>query len=71
MASEIGRFPWDHHQVAGPRSDVVVATGAQVGLGRLERLDPPNLDVGVEPRHPKSAHASSTAITTKAATTIT
>jgi hypothetical protein len=50
----------------------VVAAGAHVPLLGLVRLDPSHLDVvRARARHPRSAHARRSAMTTAAAMTIT
>jgi hypothetical protein len=76
VAAKVRRLQRDDDDMTGARRDVLVAAGAQVGLGRLEGLDPTHFDLGVEPprsagRHPRNAQATSSATTTRAATTIT
>ena len=52
--------------------DVLLAAGAEVQLGRLVRLDAPDLHliVGVAPHQPRKAQANSSAHTTTAPMTM-
>jgi hypothetical protein len=71
VAAEVGRLGRDGDEVADPRLDVVVAAGAEVGLDRLVGLDAADLDVPVDPDHPRNPHSTSATTTTMAAATIT
>jgi hypothetical protein len=69
VATVFGRVDRDHDLVTEAGGDLVVATGAAVGLHRLVRLDVPYLDVG-HARYPNSAQSTSAAMTTSATATI-
>ena len=45
MASQVGRLAGHDHHVTGPGPDLLLATGTDVGLGGLERLHEPNLEL--------------------------
>jgi hypothetical protein len=65
VPSEIGSVERDDDHVPEARDDVLVAAGTQVGLGRLERVDPPDLYLGI------SAHTRRASVMAKAAATST
>jgi hypothetical protein len=44
VAAQVGGVEGDDHEVADAFGDVLVAAGAEVGLARLEGLDPTDLD---------------------------
>jgi hypothetical protein len=69
VAPEIGLVGGNDHEMPGPRPDFLHAARAQVGLVGLERVDQTDLD-GSAQRGIK-AQSRITAITTKAAITIT
>jgi hypothetical protein len=69
MATGVGSIQWHDHQVSGGGSDLLLTTRADVALARLERMDQTDLDlVG---QRGISAHSSITAMTAKAAATMT
>lgn len=45
MTPQVDGTDRDHHDVAFPRADVLVAAGAEVGLDRLVGLYPPHFDL--------------------------
>ena len=58
--------------VAHALGDVLLAAGAEVGLGRLVRLDPPDLDLVIfeGPHQPKKAQPNSSRHATMAPMTM-
>ena len=65
VPAQVGIVEGHHHDVADPEPDLVVAAGAEVGLGGLVRMDAPYLYRGI------SAHRISASATAKAASTYT
>jgi hypothetical protein len=63
VPSEVGCIERHHDDVAEPRRDLLVAARAQVGLGCLERVNPPDLYLGI------SAHTTRAMVMAKAAAT--
>jgi len=68
VAAEIHRIERDDDEVPDARGDLLLAAGAEVGLGGLERLDAPNLDLV---QRGMIAHNRMSATTTNAAATST
>jgi hypothetical protein len=68
----LGHVERNDDEVADADGNVLQATGAQVGLARLERMDERDLEVVVlvVAAQPSAAHSTSNATTTKAAITI-
>jgi hypothetical protein len=69
VAPEIGRIGGNDHEMPSPGPDLLHAAGAQVGLVGLERVDQTDLDGSAQ--RGINAHSRITAITRKAAITIT
>ena len=70
MAPVFRHVEGHHHEVGDADTDLLVATGAQVRLARLERVDERDLEVvlGVLAQ-PSTAHNTSRITRTKAAST--
>jgi hypothetical protein len=45
VAPQVGRLAGHNHHVTGPGSDLLLAAGTEVGLGGLERLQEPHLEL--------------------------
>ena len=71
MAAQVGCLGRHHHQVPGSHRDLVVAAGAEVGLFGFVGLYGPHLEVLPPAYLGNSAHATSKAMATNAAATIT
>jgi len=69
MAAQVRCFGRNDHDMPDPRRDVLLASGADVGLHSLERLYPADLN-GPTQRGIK-AHSKSPATTATAAATMT
>lgn len=69
VATQVRRLGRNHHDVADPWADVLLATGADVGLQGLERLNPADLDRSAQ--RGINAHSNSPATTATAAATMT
>jgi len=69
VAAQVGIERRDHHQVPGAGRDLLLTPGAEIGLGRLERVDQADLDRSVQ--RGISAHTRRRAITANAAATMT
>jgi hypothetical protein len=63
VSPEVWRVQRNHHEVTDPDTDVLVATGAEVHLPRLIRLDAVDLYLG------RRTHPSNNSTTMKAAAT--
>ena len=78
MPAQVGVVERDHDEVAEAGHDVLVAAGAEVVLGRLVGVDPPDLDLVLWRSNPVrrrylgiSAHSTRASVTAKAAATST
>ena len=65
VPAQVGRVEGDDDDVTGARLDPLVAAGTEVALGRLVRLNAPDLYLGPRP----AAHSRRSATTTNAAAT--
>jgi hypothetical protein len=68
VAAEVHGVDGDDHHMAHAWGDLLLAAGAQIGLGGLERLDPPDLDLV---QRGMVAHSTASATTTNATATST
>jgi hypothetical protein len=66
VAAQIGCIGGNHHEMTGPRQDVLKAPGTEVRLVRLERMDLADLDGSAQ--RGINAHSRMAAITANAAT---
>jgi hypothetical protein len=68
VAPQVDRVEGNDHQVTHADADLLLAARAEVGLGRLERLDPPDLDLV---QRGMIAHSNASATTANATATST
>jgi hypothetical protein len=69
VPAEIGSVERHHHQVPHARFDVLVASGTQVLLGGLKRMNDADLDLVAVRQRGISAHNSASATMMNAAAT--